>query len=59
MTPNQVAGSSTVVSPAQTVYGPGGATVTPAPKKGAGITGMWMSILGLVALIAIRQSLPK
>lgn len=59
MTPNQVASASTVVAPAQTVYGPGGATVNPAPSPGPGQRAMWLSIAGLIALIVIRQTLPK
>jgi len=59
MTPNQVASASTVVAPAQTVYGPGGAAVVPAGKGGSGIRATWLSIGALVALVFIRQSLPK
>jgi hypothetical protein len=59
MTPSQVASASTVVAPAQTVYGPGGATVTAVPKVGPGRRAMWLSVAALVALIAIRQTLPK
>jgi hypothetical protein len=61
MSPNQVAAASTVVAPATTVYGPAGAQVSPAAgaRSGPGHWATWMSVAGLVALLAIRHTLPK
>ena len=60
MSPSQVAGASTVVAPAQTVYGPAGAQVSSAASSGGpGHWATWMSVVGLVALLAIRHTLPK
>lgn len=60
MSPSQVAGASTVVAPAQTVYGPAGAQVAPGSGgSGSGNHAAWMSVAALLALLAIRHTLPK